>query len=300
MLKKSFNILKNNMIFIQPVLIWQAVFFIVMYVSAERIQLPPVRLLMYFSIVMLFILCLAGWFHINKLAVLGYDEKDDENKITEKALENFKKFFEGVGENCTKIICSSLLLAALYIAAFIGIFQAGLNYFGMPEFIKELAQTAPFGNSEQLAAYFSKISETDALIFAKWTILINSVLCILNFFALLYFAAANFENKNFIISFFKAVKLFISNFFSSVYIMLYAFMIFLAVNFAINQAALIFGVNAFIFSLFVILNTIYFNYYVLLVFCFYYDKTKKAEDNCSSRGDSVGENEAGAESGAEV
>ena len=135
--------------------------------------------------------------------------------------------------------------------------------------------------------------ENDKITFAHWVFTINTGLSVVNFFAILYFAVMSLERKNFIISLFTALKFFIVNIFEAIGIMIFVFFLYLL----INMLSIFLGANSFLFAILVIIITWYFNYYVLLVFCFYYDKTNKAKINSDNGTKLVGENETGSAAG---
>lgn len=290
MYKKAYHILKNNSMFIQPLLVWQIAFTMVMVFCMNRNQMLLPRITLWISIALLFTACLAGWLYINKYALLSYNEKDTPEEISEKAVQNFKKFFEGVGTDFVRTLLACIVISALYFGVIYGLYKFCLNNFGIPSFINDIMQISQSGTKEQIMQFINNLGENDKLTFARWVMTINLGLSVLNFFALLYFAVMSLERKNFIVSFFTSLKFFIINIFEAIGIMIFVFFLYLL----INILSVFLGVNSFLFAVLVIIVTWYFNYYVLLVFCFYYDKTKINSDNGS---EFIGEDKSCGETG---
>lgn len=293
MFSKPFKILKSNLIFIQPLLIWQIIMTGMIYAAASRIQPMASKIVMYVSVLILLVLCLSGWFYINKHAVLSFKEEDAPEEKAEKSVQNFKKFFEGTGAGFVKTSLSCILLLVLYAAAFYGSVMFCINQFGMPEFINNLDKIPSLKTSDELMQFAADISDADKLLIVKWTGFLNIIMSVLNFFAVLYCTVITFEQRNFIICFFKSLKFFILHIFEAIGIMIFMFFLYLLISMLSAFSAS----NAFLFALLIIIITLYFNYYVLLLFCFYYDQTK---DSSSNGGELVGQDAAGAETGSEV
>ena len=283
MYKKAYKILKNNMVFIQPVLVLQLIIAMIISFNYSRIQMPVIRIVTLCLVLLLFTACLSGWLYINKYGVLSYNEKDSPEEISEKAIQNLKKFFEGIGCNFIKTGIFCLVIFAIYFVTFYGLYIFCLNYFGIPEFINNLVQISETGTKEQILEYANNIPDREKIKFSNWVMIINTGISIINFFAILYFSVMSFEKKNFIISLYLAIKFLIKNLFKSICIMLFIFLIYIIIQFI----PLLLGINSISATIFIITLTLYFNYYVLLVFCFYYDKT---QNNSNNRTECIGEN----------
>ena len=93
---KSLKILKNNLLLIQPILIYM--FFIMSLFSyfMGRNMTLPIKIILLTATILAFTAFLAGWLYSNKSAIADFDEEDSDEKIREKSISNLKKFFEGV------------------------------------------------------------------------------------------------------------------------------------------------------------------------------------------------------------
>ena len=61
--------------------------------------------------------------------VLSYNEKDTPEEITEKTVQNFKKFFEGVGSDFIRTFLACIVNAAIYFAVIYGMYKFCLTNF---------------------------------------------------------------------------------------------------------------------------------------------------------------------------
>ena len=102
MFKKPLSILRNNMIFIQPLLLYLLLLMTALtFVLAKEMYFIS-KCMLLLSTLLMTIAFSAGWFYVNKLGVENYNGNDEPDTIATKAIENIKKFFVGVGENFFK------------------------------------------------------------------------------------------------------------------------------------------------------------------------------------------------------
>lgn len=279
--KKSFFILKNNLIFIQPLLLCLLLFMTVFaFVIGRNLFIVP-KILLLISMLLLFVAFCSGWFYINKFGVLNYIENDSQEEITMKSVQNLKKFFEGVGSDFIKTTIAYFILFIIYTGLLFVIYNLCMQVFGEPKIIYDFPKILNASSQAEILNYLNSITTNDKVVFASWIITINCVTSFMNFFVILYFAILNFEKTNVFKSLWLAVKFFFSNIFSVILIIIFAFVLYVLFNFL----SIVLGTNSFSFVILIILFTVYLNYYLLLVFCFYYDKTK---DNCNNRTELIG------------
>ncbi len=231
----------------------------------------------------MFIAFSAGWFYINKQGIINYCEADSKEEIAMKAVQNFKKFFEGVGSDFLKTVGSYFIFFILYAAILYFLTKFCMSVFGEPKIIYEFPKILKASSQAEILNYINNITIQDKITFISWIMVFNIVSSIMNFFIILYFAVVSFENVNILKAFWIAIKFFFKNILGVVAIL---FVIFILYVF-LNILSVILGTNSLSFVILIILFTIYLNYYLLLVFCFYYDKTK---NNSNNRTECIGEN----------
>ena len=140
----------------------------------------------------------------------------------------------------------------------------------------DMPKLAQAQTSAELMAYLNNISNAEKIAFVSWIWAFVILSSILNFFCLLYFAALNFEKRNIFVTLWHTIKFFFINLVPNVGIIIIMFFVY----FLLNLLSIVIGTGTISFVILIILFTLYLNYYVLLVFCLYDDKTK---DNCDSR-----------------
>ncbi len=279
--KKSLLILKNNLIFIQPLLLCLLMIMTILsFVVSKNVYIAS-KIVLLISMVLMIIAFSAGWFYINKLGVENYNSNDTKDEIAIKAIQNFKKFFEGVGFAFAKTTFSYVMIVSLY---FLIVFLAAklcLHFYGEPKIIYELPKLSHASSQAEILNFLNGITNSDKVIFSLWILTFNFISTVFNFFIILFFTVLNFENLNIFKTFWFSVKFFFQNFFDSIGIMIFTF----ALYAILNILSLLLGVNSLSFVILIILFTMYLNYYLLLVFCFYYDKAK---NNSNRRTEFIG------------
>lgn len=274
MFKTPWKILKNNMIFIQPILL--SLLLVMMSLTYFFGAVSAKKVLLAFSVFMATIAFLSGWFHINKLGVDDYNPEDEQSVITEKTIKNFKQFFTGVGERFLKFLLGVIVFLFIYFAVGSVVGKVCMQSFGVPTMLQELSKIAQTVTTQaELVSFLNGISFEDKLVFSKWVFVVFVMSSIMNFFGVLYFTVITYENKNVLLSLWLAVKFAFQNFIKCILVILVMFALYIA----LNILSVPFGSNAFAFAILIILLVLYFNYYVLLVFYLYNGKAKDNSDN---------------------
>lgn len=282
--KKSAKILKNNLVFIQPLLLCLLMFMTVASFFVNKNVFIAGKICLSISILLLTIAFTAGWLHINKFGVISYDENDTAEAIANKAIAGIKKFFEGIGENFLKTLGAYAVVLLVAIGVIYSVSKLLVATIGEPKLIYEIPKLAQATSQAEILNFVKNIPDNDKIVFSLWMIVSNLVVFIINFFAMLYFSVLNFEKDNFIKAIWTTIKFFFKNFFASLFVILFI----LALHFGLNLVSLILGANSFSLIILIILFTVYLNYCVLLVFCFYNEKAKIDSNN---RTEFIGENE---------
>lgn len=274
MFKTPWQILKNNMIFIQPILLSLLLFMMSLTYLFGAFSLT--KLLLAISVFMATVAFMSGWFHINKLGIEDYNPDDEQTVITEKTIKNFKQFFTGVGERFLKFLLGMLIFIVVYFAFMSGLGKICLETFGMPTMLQELSKVAQSITTQaELVTFLNGISFEDKLVFSKWVLATIVISSIMNFLGILYFTILTYESKNVLLSLWLTIKFVVQNFAKCISVIFVTFLLYIA----LNILSVAFGSNAISFAILIILLVLYFNYYVLLVFYLYDGKAKDNSDN---------------------
>ncbi|MCD7739993.1 MAG: hypothetical protein LUH11_01400, partial [Candidatus Gastranaerophilales bacterium] len=238
--KKSFLILRNNLLFIQPFLLWMLMSMTVMSFMISKNLYIASKFALIFSMFLLLIAFSSGWFYINKLGVLNYKEEDSKEEITIKSVQNFKKFFEGIGSGFFKILFAYCIIILISAGVFFAASKLCLIVFGEPRIFYELPKLANASSQAEISNFINSITREDKLIFSSWIITFNITASIINFFCILYFTVNTFEKLNVFKSLWSSIKFFIKNIAGVISIILFMFLLY----FILNLLSLLLGANA--------------------------------------------------------
>ena len=90
--KKSFYILKNNLIFIQPLLLFLLIFMTALSYILNRGGMHIPQIILCIAIILMIIAFSAGWFFINKEGIILYNPEDDKDETAKKRFKVLKNF----------------------------------------------------------------------------------------------------------------------------------------------------------------------------------------------------------------
>ena len=285
-LRKSFNILKNNSLFIQPLLLFFLIILSIMIFLNGRTLLSYAKISLLVAFLLMFIAFCSGWFHIIKLGITTYNENDSKEEIIEKSINNFKKFIEGIGEKFLKLLGTYFFLFIIYSAIIFVAAKLCLHYFGLPEIIYDIKRIEAAASPAEKMNILNSIPIQNQISFMNWVLVLYPVSVILNFFAILTCAALYFDNSNIFKTIFSSVKFLFKNILFNMLIILILQFIYIV----INLLSVVLGTNVIALFITTMLLVIYLNFYIILVFCFYNDKTNNNSDNGTEL---FGEDEAG-------
>lgn len=278
---KSLKILKNNPIFVQPILIFMVIIMGIFSFLMERNMTFPIKIIMLITIILLFTAFLSGWLYISKSAIADYNEDDSDEEIREKSISNIKKFFEGVGANFIRVL--SALAIIIIIGGGIGtaIIWLCYKFFGTPQAFFDSIKMAQASSQAEKLNIMNNISQESMITFAKWIMVLIPSYTVIQYFFSCYLASVMYEERNIFYCLFKTLKTIILNILPFLLIVI----ILQAVNVFINLISAMLGTNVFSFFIYLMLYVLYLNYSVILIFSFYNEKTN---DNSDSRPELIG------------
>ena len=278
---KSLKILKNNLLLIQPILIYM--FFIMSLFSyfMGRNMTLPIKIILLTATILAFTAFLAGWLYSNKLAIADFDEEDSDEKIREKSISNLKKFFEGVGANFLRVF--SAVIIVIIVGGGFCVAITGLCYklFGTPQAFFDSIKMAEASSQAEKLNIMNAISKESMITFAKWVMVLLPSSITIQYFFSCYLASVMYEKRNIFYCFFKTIKTIILNILPFLLIII----VLQAIHIFINLISVLLGTNVLSFIIYIIMYLLYLNYSVILIFNFYNEKTK---DNSDSRPELVG------------
>ena len=282
-INNSFKILKNNLLFIQPLLLFILILLSGISYIAGKVLPVYSQIILLISFTLLFVAFISGWFYINKLAVNDYNTEDTIEECTSKSINNFKKFFEGIGASFLKMTLTSLIILIICLIAGYGIFKFCWTFFGEPTLLYQLPKIANAASQAERLNLINSIPIESQITIAQWFFTINTVAVIATFIINMYYVIVLCEKENIFKSGIRTLKFIFSNLWNCILIILFLQLIYIV----LNIISMIFGMNIIALFITIMLFTMYLNYGVILLFCFYNEKSK---NNSNNRSECVGEN----------
>lgn len=276
MFKIPMQVLNSNMIFIHPLLMYLLILNMAACYMVNGNVYYIHKILLFVSMFLLSVAFVAGWFHINKLAIENYFPGVKGNEAYDISVNYLKQFFYGVGENFLKVLYAAILYIIIYFVFILLLFNICMGVFGEPVILTELPKLALKASSQnEIFNYLNGISLSDKIIFIKWVMSFIIFGSFLNYLGVVYFTVLTFREKNAFVSLVKSIEFIIKNLAGNLAIIALMFVLYIGLNFLV----LILGTGYFWFVVLYVLFALYLNYYVLLVFWYYNEKTKNNSCN---------------------
>lgn len=272
-IQNSFNLLRDNIILVQPLIIYMLIVGILAKPSIITTfpSFPAILLLV--CIFLTTTAFLSGWFYINRIAV---DHKNDTYETPEeKSLASFsllKQFFTGVGDYFVPVTFTFIFyIVVLALFSFIS-YKIGVHFIGKPQLDSETLKHLSTQSYADLYGYFSskKMTDQHLLNIYNWSIYFSFLSLLFSVLTIFWYPVLFYKTKNPIVSFFSNLKFMFVNFFDVVIIVFFLAFLNIILSF-LNVFAnmnIVFSVISLILMLF------YMNYYILLVFLYYEEKTQ--------------------------
>ena len=193
---KAFSILKNNLIYIQPLLFYLLIIMLILPpILGKNTALYP-KVLLIISSFLLTVATTAGWLYINKKAVIDFNPDDNNEEIAKKSLTNLKTFFTGVGEYFFKTLLGYFCFISIYILLFYLTTKFCLHFLGEPTITHKITDIASIKTVEELNNLLKSIPSHDILILKLWIIIYTIAGTLFNFLGYLYFIILFSEKYN--------------------------------------------------------------------------------------------------------
>lgn len=270
-IKKAFDITRENIIIIQPFIIYMLVNSITS-VGLMR-QTNRVAFIVFFiANFLLTTAFLAGWFYMVKKTVeqskVEYDRKKDKMAAS---FDLIKEFFPGVGAYFIPVtVVCTLIFCVVFAICYLGLFDLGLNYLKANDVhVGQIVHSA-LQSQDAMEKYLNSLtfSQLKAINF----VVMASVGCFLGlgFLTMFWFPALINTNgwASPFCSFIENLKFIFKNFIGIVGIV--CFLAFL--NFLMLMINAIFSVNIILSIIALFIMFYYSTYYIILIFLYYDEK----------------------------
>lgn len=281
-IKTSFNVLKDNLIVVQPLILYMILIgFVAQPVSFSLDQ--NLSSIIAISIVFLFTAAfIAGWFYVIKLSIKMKDdvyETPEEKGLAQISL--LKQFFTGVGDYFIPVIGMMLLYLTLAIAFSFLAYKFGVHYIGSFDIKKDLVKILTIDAKESYSILAANTPSIEKLKIIYWGAYFSVLSLVFTFVTLFLGAALLYSSKNPVKAFCENLVFLFKNFFGAI-----GLIIFLSVlNFFVSSIYVISSLNIILSIIALLLTFFYMTYHVVLIFVYYDEKTK---DTCNSGTEFVG------------
>lgn len=263
----SFNILKNNLIIIQPFIFFLLVISLFISPLSMKNGFSPAMIVFMISIFALICAFFAGWFQMFQAAIRNFrkDIKEEEKPFMSFAI--LKEFFPAVGRFFVPISIAIVLYCVLLYFVFKLTAFLGVHFIGIPDSFRVDNLLQIFADEKKAYEFISALSEADKIKISQWNILTLFATGAYSYLTMFWFPAIIMNGEN-------AIKGLITNFkaiFSNpvvtfgIFIPFWLFMMFVP------------GIISAIFSNFIIqlFNLMFMifimNYYMMAVFVYFED-----------------------------
>lgn len=235
---------------------------------------------------------ISGWlFMVKKAVELDKQKFSVEEEKAKASLRLLKEFTVGVGEYFLPFTLGLIFYTALILLMLYAAYQIGLHFIGNIG-ISILGLKAALNSPPAMKSLISSLSTEQLTKLNLWNLLFLITMALFSFITMFWSAHIIIKNKNPLIAFYQSIKYIFKNILASFVLFLYISF----VNFVVSLINTTATINPLLYFLSMIIYFYFVVYVVVLVFLYYDSENnkpieQKAENNCNSGTDSVGENE---------
>jgi len=228
--KKSYDILRQNLIIIQPFILYLLLLSLVLgSIHSVSGSLQTVLIIFLISIFALTCAFIAGWLQLFQAAIRTFD-KDTFSLRSEMSFGILREFFPAVGRFFIPITMAVILYFIMLFGVFKLIMFLGVKYIGFTQNITPENIKAVFENKAQMEAFVLSLTSEDRLKLLKWDLLSIFLIGFYSYITMFWFPAILMNGENAFKAFFTGVKAVFSKPFTTLGI----FSIYWVVNFCVN------------------------------------------------------------------
>ncbi|MDD3236903.1 MAG: hypothetical protein PHV37_02250 [Candidatus Gastranaerophilales bacterium] len=283
-IKDAFIILKDNLIVVQPLILFLLlVGFVAQPIRLSVQQSVPslIAVVITFAFTAAF---LAGWFYNMKLAVAMKGkvyETPEEKGLAQ--LDLLKQFFTGVGDyflSTMGMIVVYMILVSIF--AFFA-YKIGVHYIGSLDKVADFIKILSVDTKDTMAIAAGKFPQGEQLKIFYWSAYVSLLSVIFTFVTMFFAPVLFYKTKNPLLAFFYNVVFIFKNFLGSLGVLMFL----AVVNFVVSFIYVLSVSNIILSVIALLITFFYMSYHVMLIFVYYEEKTK---DNCDCGSECIGEN----------
>lgn len=206
-LKKSFDILWQNSVIIQPFILFLLLISILLgSISNLKEGFSPLLICFLISAFALFCAFLAGWFQLFQAAIRNYAKNVSPTERAELSLASFREFLPAVGRFFVPITTAMILYILLFFAVLKLTAFLGIKYIGLSENISFSRLAVLFDNKEKIYAFVSALTEADRQKLMLWDLLILFMTGSFSYVTMFWFQAIMMNGENAFKAFISSIK----------------------------------------------------------------------------------------------
>jgi hypothetical protein len=268
-LKKSYEILRNNFIIIQPFIFYLLLLSVFLgSVNSASAGVKPVFIIFLVSIFALSCAFLAGWLQLFQAAIRN-SYKEDASPI-EKAEMSFgilREFLPAVGRFFVPITVA----VVLYFVLFFGVIKLtvflGLKYIGLTQNLQPEKILAVFSDKTQMAKFVSSLTEIDRIKLLRWDVLSLFMTGFFSYLTMFWFPALMLNGENAFKAFWSGLKATFSKPFTTLGI----FSLYWVVNLSVSLLGSI-APGAFLVQILNLMLVVFITVYFIMVSFVYFEE----------------------------
>ena len=268
MFKEAFNVTNDSIIIAVPLIFFIKIVDLYSNFALYRADSTSKFLLALLTLIFMVGAFSAAYFYMVKKAIeISKKVFVIDSDRTKEILAIFKSAQDGISKYFLSYAGAYLILLALEILLTPLVYLLGVKLIGhiRPELLQGIQSVA--ADSNAISAFVDGLKVPDLMFFAKWSLLIVIVACLVVFLLMLWIPEIIYQTKNPMIALFKSIKKVFVNFFGSLklYFSLYflGFLVLCLLSFSYSNLALYFVSNFVLY---------YFYLYMTILVFLYYDK----------------------------
>lgn len=279
-IKKSYTILRQNLIILQPFILFMLIMTIVLgsFGNIDK-GMSPAVVLLFISCFCLIAAFLAGWYPLFVKAIQNsYNASATPEEKAYMSFSTLKEFLPGVGKYFWSVLGGMVLYIAIIILLSKLSLILGMKFIGLSDNILPDKILNALSDQKTLENFIKNLSVSEQLQLIKWDILILSTSAIFSYLTMFWFQSIIINSEN-------PIKAFGSNLkalFAKPFVTFSLFLLYWITN---MLAGILAGLgNNFLFQLFNLFIMIFLTAYFIMVNFVYFEDYN--ENNSPRRSDS--------------
>lgn len=268
-LKKSFDILWQNSVIIQPLILFMFLASILLgSANSFKSGFSPLLAVFGISAFALVGAFLAGWLQLFQAAIRNYSKEMTPEQRAEVSLASFREFLPAVGRFFVPVTVALLLFVLLFLGVLKVTDILGTKYIGFTQNISPDKLLNLFASNSDVYKFVESLSELDKKVLLSWDLLILGMTSLYFYITMFWFQAIMMNGENAFKGLWSSIKAVFARpfvtfgifiFYGTLKLLVMIMASVVAANFLLQLLNLMFMI--FIIVYFVMVNFVYFEEY---------------------------------------